>query len=127
MRTTAEVHEDQRGEVDSLVPLHWRRAFGGELVLGAILGSLFISTHSLFLDETVSATLAKVPWHRFTDVVAHREPNMGFYYLLLRGWVGFGGSEAAPRSLSVLAAVGALAVVIVLTRQLFGQRVALLC
>jgi uncharacterized membrane protein len=52
---------------------------------------------------------------------------MGLYYLILRGWVVFGDSEAALRSLSVLAGVGALAIVIVLTRELFGQRVALLC
>jgi uncharacterized membrane protein len=127
MRSSAEVHDDHRDEGDVLVPLHWRLAFGGELILGAILGSLFLATHSLFLDETVSATLATVPWHRFTDVVAHREPNQGLYYLILRGWVVFGHSEAALRSLSVLAAVGALAVVILVTRELFGQRVALLC
>jgi uncharacterized membrane protein len=130
MRSTAEVVEvdnDQQDHGDALVPLHWRLAFGGELILGAILGSLFLATHSLFLDETVSATLATVPWHRFTDVVEHREPNQGLYYLILRGWVVFGHSEAALRSLSVLAAVGALAVVILVTRELFGQRVALLC
>jgi uncharacterized membrane protein len=120
-----QTEERERGDV--LVPLHWRLAFGGELILGAILGSIFIASHSLFLDETVSATIATVPWHRFTDVIAHREPNQGLYYLILRGWVVFGHSEAALRSLGVLAAVGALAVVIVLTRELFGQKVALLC
>lgn len=51
---------------------------------------------------------------------------MVLYYVLLRGWVVFGHSEIALRSLSVLLAVGALWVVIVLTRSLFGRRVALL-
>ncbi len=41
----------------------WRLAVVVELVLGAILGSLFLGTHSLFLDESVSATLATAPWH----------------------------------------------------------------
>ena len=36
----------------------WRLAVVAELVLGAVLGSLFLGTHSLFLDESVSSTLA---------------------------------------------------------------------
>ncbi len=107
-------------------PQNWRLAVAAELVLGAILGSLFLGTHSLFLDESVSSTLATAPWHRFANVVTHREANMALYYLLLRGWVVFGHSEVALRSLSVILAVGALWVLIVLARSLFGRRVALL-
>jgi mannosyltransferase len=103
----------------------WRLSVLGELVLGGVLGSLFLGTHSLFLDESVSATLATAPWHRFENVVSHREANMALYYLLLRGWVVLGHSEIALRSLSVLLAVGALWVVIILTRELFGRRIAL--
>ena len=109
-----------------LTPLHWRLAVGAELVLGAILGSLFLGTHSLFLDESVSSTLATTPWHRFANVVTHREANMALYYLLLRGWVVFGHGEIALRSLSVILAVGALWVLIMLARSLLGQRAALL-
>jgi uncharacterized membrane protein len=104
----------------------WRLAVVAELILGGVLGSLFLGTHSLFLDESVSATLATAPWHRFTNVVSHREANMALYYLLLRGWVVFGHSEIALRSLSVILAVGALWVVIMLARSLFGRRVALI-
>jgi uncharacterized membrane protein len=50
---------------------------------------------------------------------------MALYYLLLRGWVVFGHSEIAMRSLSVLLAVGALGVVIAVSRELFGRRIAL--
>jgi mannosyltransferase len=109
-----------------MTPRHWRLAVVAELVLGGLLGSLFLGTHSLFLDESVSATLATAPWHRFVDVISHREANMALYYLLLRGWVVFGHSEIALRSLSVILAVGALWVVIMLARSLFGRRVALL-
>ena len=109
-----------------MTPQHWRLAVAAELVLGGILGSLFLGTHSLFLDESVSATLATAPWHRFANVVTHREANMALYYLLLRGWVVFGHSEIALRSLSVILAVGALWIVILLARSLFGQRAALL-
>ncbi len=104
----------------------WRLAVVGELLLGGILGSLFLGTHSLFLDESVSATLATAPWHRFVNVVSHREANMVLYYVLLRGWVVLGHSEVALRSMSVVLAVGALWVVIMLARSLFGRRVALL-
>ncbi len=110
----------------ALTPRRWRFAVAAELVLGGVLGSLFLGTHSLFLDESVSATLATSPWHRFANVVTHREANMALYYLLLRGWVVFGHSEIALRSLSVILAVGALWIVILLGRSLFGQRAALL-
>ena len=110
----------------TMTSLQWRLAILVELVLGAILGSLFLGTHSLFLDESVSSTLATAPWHRFANVVSHREANMALYYLLLRGWVVFGHSEIALRSLSVILAVGALWVLIMLARSLFGRRVALL-
>src|ERR1700733_11831098 len=105
---------------------HWRLAVVAELILGGVLGSLFLGTPSLFLDESVSATLATAPWHRFVNVVSHREANMALYYLLLRGWVVLGHGEIALRSLSVILAVGALWVVIMLARSLFGQRVALI-
>jgi mannosyltransferase len=118
--------EEMAAGADASMDLrHWRLGVAGELVLGGVLGSLFLGTHSLFLDESVSATLATAPWHRFANVVSHREANMALYYLLLRGWVVFGHSEIALRSLSVLLAVGALWVVIMLSRQLFGRRIAL--
>ncbi len=107
-------------------PRRWRLAVLAELLLGGLLGSLFLGTHSLFLDESVSATLATAPWHRFVSVVSHREANMALYYLLLRAWVVLGHGEIALRSLSVILAVGALWVVIMLARSLFGRRVALI-
>src|ERR1700744_4885801 len=118
---------DPASEDDAaLTPRQWRLGVVAELVLGGVLGSLFLGTHSLFLDESVSSTLATAPWHRFANVVSHREANMALYYLLLRGWVVFGHSEIALRSLSVILAVGALWVLIMLARTLFGRRTALL-
>ena len=96
-----------------MTSLQWRLAVVAELVLGTILGSLFLGTHSLFLDESVSSTLATAPWHQFANVVSHREANMALYYLLLRGWVVFGHSEIALRSLSVILAVGALCLLLI--------------
>lgn len=123
--TGADVVARPLDHVADLDARRWHLAVAGELVLGGVLGSIFLGTHSLFLDESVSATLATAPWHRFANVVSHREANMALYYLLLRGWVVFGHSEIALRSLSVLLAVGALWVVIALSRELFGRRIAL--
>jgi mannosyltransferase len=118
---------EQAPEKDkAMTARQWRLAVAAELVLGTVLGSLFLGTHSLFLDESVSSTLATAPWHFFANTVSHREANMALYYLVLRGWVVFGHGEIALRSLSVIFAVGALWVVILLARSLFGRRVALL-
>jgi mannosyltransferase len=117
---------EQAPEDVAMTSRQWRFAVVAELVLGAVLGSLFLGTHSLFLDESVSSTLATAPWHYFATTVTHREANMALYYLLLRGWVVFGHGEIALRSLSVILALGALWVLIMLARSLFGRRVALL-
>jgi len=105
----------------------WGWPFGLTLALGALTGAAFIGRGSLYLDETVSSWLAVSPWHTFTTTVVHREPNMALYYLLLRGWAHLGHSEAALRSLSLLASVLALAVVMLVTKGLFGARTALIC
>lgn len=100
--------------------------FVGVAVLAGGLDLAWIGRHSLFLDETVSTSLASEPWHRFVQVVQTREANMVLYHVLLRGWVALGDSEVALRSLSVLAAVGTVVVVMALADRLFGRRAALL-
>jgi mannosyltransferase len=97
------------------------------VVVGAAACFATIGRASFDLDESVSASLARAPWHVFTHTVTTREANMALYYLLLRVWGVFGHSEAAVRSLSALAGVGALAVLLVLTRRLFDRRTALVC
>ena len=95
--------------------------------LGAVTGFVFLGRSSLYLDEAVSTSVARTPWHRFTDVVVHQESNQVLYYLLLRGWIHVGQGEFALRTLSVLAVVGALAVLMYVTHELFGRKVALIC
>jgi len=104
----------------SLVP------YGLVLALGAVLGFAFLGRSSLFLDETVSTTLARAPWHRFGQVVLHRESNGALYFFVLRGWYALGHGEVALRSLSVIVTVGAVALVMKVAHDLFGRRVALL-
>jgi hypothetical protein len=69
-------------EIFTMTSQQWRLAVVAELVPGSILGWLFLGTHSLFLDESVSSALATAPWHRFANVVSHREANTVLYYLL---------------------------------------------
>ncbi|MGH9016991.1 MAG: hypothetical protein ACRDY1_04500 [Acidimicrobiales bacterium] len=113
----------------------WPGQVGLVLVVCFVVSVVTLGRASLSLDESVSATLAKSPWHVFTQTVLHRETNMVLYYALLRLWDaaaspvlgGVAGPEAVLRSLSVLASVAAVAVVMVVTRRLFGPRVALVC
>lgn len=105
----------------------WWWAYGLVVAVGAVAGFAFLGRSSFFLDETVSTTLADASWRRFAQVVTHREVNMALYYVILRGWVHVGQSEVAVRSLSVLASLGALAIIVLVARRLFGGRAGLIC
>jgi mannosyltransferase len=105
----------------------WRLPAAAVLVLSAVVSFVSVGRASFSLDESLSTTLAESSWHGFTQSVLHREANMSLYYLLLRLWMHLGHSEAVVRSLSVVASVGALAVIMVVTRRLFDRRTALIC
>jgi uncharacterized membrane protein len=65
-----------------------------------------LASRSLWLDETYSAWFAAVPLHELWTRVPLYETHPPFYYTLLKGWSAlFGASEAAMRSLSVIASV----------------------
>lgn len=104
-----------------------RVLLAGELALAGLLGAIALGRRSFWLDESVSVTIAKLPWSAFTHIVGTREGNMTLYHLLLSGWISlFGDSEVAARSLSVVAGVGTVAALYALARRLAGPRVALL-
>jgi len=108
----------------------WRRGGLGYVLvvaLSAVAGFAFLGRSALYLDETVSTTLARLPWHRFTHLVVHQEANQALYYLLLRGWIGVGQGEFALRAPSVIATTAAVAVLVFVAHELFGRRVALVC
>jgi mannosyltransferase len=91
--------------------------------LAALVSFLFIGKHSLWLDEAVSAQLARLPWAAFTDVVMGREANSAAYFVLLRGWAWVGGTdEAWLRALSAVAFVATVPGVYLLGERLFGHR-----
>ncbi|MHB8510591.1 MAG: glycosyltransferase family 39 protein [Actinomycetota bacterium] len=98
----------------------------GITVAAAVLGFFRIGNASLWLDESVSVNLARVPFTKFASIAAHKEANMALYYLLLRLWMLFGSSEGWIRGLSALAGVATIPVLYVLCSKLFGRTVALI-
>jgi uncharacterized membrane protein len=96
-------------------------------LLGLItLAAVFLRFHgiaakSFWLDEGISVGIARLPWSQFAYLLWHREANMALYYLLLRFWVMFGGSEGFVRGLSVLFSVATVPVIDALGTRLFGR------
>jgi mannosyltransferase len=85
-----------------------------------------LAAKSFWFDEGVSVAIARLDWYNFARILWRREANMSLYYLFLRFWLHFGGSEFFVRSLSVLFAVASIPVIYVLGRRLFGSPVGLI-
>jgi mannosyltransferase len=68
--------------------------------------------------------LARSDWHTFVTALLRREANMALYYLLLRGWIHIGHTEAWLRLLSVVFGVAAVPIMYQLAQALFGTRTA---
>ena len=88
--------------------------------------ALLIGHKSMWGDEAFSVQLARLDPASFWQVVSNRQANMSLYSLVLKAWLGLGDSEAVVRTLSALAAVGAVAVVAVLGSRLFGRCVGII-
>ena len=80
-----------------------------------------ISAKSLWLDEAMSAGIARLPWSQFFRVLWNREINMTLYYLLLRLWIHAGSSEAFLRGLSLIFSVATVPLLYTLGTRLFGR------
>ncbi len=104
-----------------------------EVVLLAIITALAaalrfhsLAAKSFWFDEGVSVAIARLDWYNFARILWRREANMSLYYLLLRFWLHFGGSEFFVRSLSVVFATASVPVIYLLGRRLFNARVGLI-
>ena len=95
------------------------------LVVAAALRFHWLAAKSFWFDEGVSVAIARLDWYNFARILWRREANMSLYYLLLRYWLHFGGSEFLVRSLSVIFAVASIPVVYLLGRRVFDSRVGL--
>jgi mannosyltransferase len=97
------------------------------LVLGITAAGLLLRLHlltqrNLWDDEGASVFFSHLPWRAFLKTMWNYEANMSLYYLLLRGWLHFGDSEAVVRGLSVLFGIAAIPATYALGKQLFGER-----
>lgn len=105
----------QRPESDDaglLRPRLFWPAVAAVCVLGLLLRLPTLASRSLWLDETYSAWFSALTLHQLWTDVPRYETHPPMYYSMLVGWRQlFGASEAALRSLSVLA--GVLTIVVV--------------
>ena len=91
-----------------------------------VVGALSLSVgQPVWFDEGYSILLARESTGQLLALAAV-DAHPPLYYLVLQAWAHlFGFSELALRSLSAVAAAGAVALMLVLVRRLFGVRVAL--
>jgi mannosyltransferase len=92
--------------------------------VAAFLRIVTLGRPSFWLDEAASSMLARTDWHTFFAALMHRQVNMALYYVLLRGWIHLGHSEALMRTLSVLFGVAAVPVMYQLASNIFGRKTA---
>ncbi len=92
------------------------------LALAAVLRFVHIGDKSFWMDEGVSYTINHLSWIDFLHIAWRRELNMLPYYVLLRGWMKFGTSEAFLRSLSAIFSVATIVVLYLLGGRLLGRR-----
>jgi mannosyltransferase len=93
---------------------------------GAVLRFFHLDSKPFWFDEGVSVAIARLDWYNLVRLLWRREANMSLYYLLLRGWLHLGSSEAFVRSLSVIAALATIPIVYWLGRQLLDRRAGLI-
>ena len=87
----------------------------------ALLLPLPLLTQSLWIDEASSVWFARLP---VADLLFHLcDPHPPGYYLLLKGWLVFGETEAWLRLPSLLASVATVALTAQAGRAILGARV----
>jgi hypothetical protein len=93
---------------------------------GATLRFLDLTRKPFWFDECFSVVAARLDWPNFLHLLWWREGNMSLYYVLLRGWLHFGGTEFFIRALSVVLAVAGLPAIYWLACILFDRRTAII-
>jgi len=86
--------------------------------VGACLRLWHLGTKSLWLDEGATVALARAPWQHFAWIWWHGEANLQtIYFLLMRGWIHMGNSEAWLRLPSALFGVASIPLLYVVARK----------
>jgi mannosyltransferase len=95
-------------------------------VVGAYLRFRVLGVRSLWPPECFSILVAREPWPMFLRTMWWGEGNMAFYYILLRGWLHLGDSEAWLESLSALFGVLTIPAVYALGSRFLSRQVGLI-
>jgi mannosyltransferase len=90
-------------------------------IAGAWLRVSHLGTRSLWLDEGATVALARASWQHFAWVWWHGEANLQtIYFLLMRGWIQLGSSEAWLRLPSALFGIASIPLTYVVGRKFTG-------
>jgi 4-amino-4-deoxy-L-arabinose transferase-like glycosyltransferase len=93
---------------------------------GAWFRLLHIGTKSLWLDEGATVALARMAWPHFVHGWWYGEASFqGAFFLLMRGWLHPGQSEAWVRLPAAIFGIASIPVIYVVARKLVGLRAAL--
>ena len=107
----------------------WRQPWaapGALVAVGLLLRLYHLDAQSLWSDEALSLTAARLPLDQLLERIAKSWNHPPLHYLLLHGWFrwfGFGVWQA--RSLSVLFGTLSIAMLYAVARHLFDRRTAL--
>jgi hypothetical protein len=133
MNTTPVIVEDRANGVDtqertasSPLPSFAPKeaiALAATLIIAAWLRFHLLGVKSFWMDEGFSLGIARLSWLDFYRIFWHREANMALYYLVLRGWIHLGTTEAMVRGLSAVTSLGAVVALYSLGKRLFGRSV----
>jgi hypothetical protein len=91
-------------------------------LLAATLDVFRLGVQPVWSDEALSIASCGLSSNDFPVHVISHEPFMVLYYVLLRLWLGFGQSEFAVRSLSVVFVAAVIPSLYALGQQFFSQR-----
>ena len=95
-------------------------------IAGACLRLWHLGSKSLWLDEGATVALARTSWQHFVWVWWYGEANLQtVYFLLMRGWIHLGQSEAWLRLPSALFGIASIPLIFVLARKFVGAAPAL--
>ena len=92
----------------------------------ACLRLLRLGQKSYWWDEIATIHLARLPLPDFLHALWRFEANMSFYYLLARGWIHFGDTEAWLRLLSAIFAIAAIPAIYAVGKVVSGRATGLL-
>ena len=93
---------------------------------GAWLRLFQLGTKSLWLDEGATVTLARMTWPNFVHLWWCCEASFqGAFFLLIRGWLHLGQSEAWIRLPAAIFGIASIPLIYMVARRLIGVKAAL--